>query len=837
MDAMVFRRAVRAIRFGMRPMLAWVCTIVCLTALMGLPASAQTAAPPAKPTLDAARNQIAAILKDIDRGAADRDLSQQRATALALRAEGEATASDLEPALGSVQARLGQLGQPAAGTKEAPDVASERAQLEKTRNQLDAQLKLARLLIIEAEQAAVQISAKRRQQFQASLGERTASILGPAFWGEVRDDLPRDGARAAALARELRGVVVGAPAWVLALVIASLGTIGAARWWLGAWLLRLTSTRVPPSRLRRTLHAVTIVALAFGTAALSMAALGLIFSSHVQAGGAMSPALTALVATFASAFCFGAYIMGLGRALISPKQPSWRLSSLPDRVARGLRWFPAQLAGLVVLVIVVERLTPALNTTLATTIALNCMIQLALGASISLAILRSERLRRESAHDADHTATAHRPAWLMLLITAGWLVVTGSLICLLAGYVAFGSFAVKQVVWTAIVLCSAYLLAVLLADLLDAAFSAHADNAAEAAGKSAGETAPAQAANEYRAGAQAAVVLAGLGRIVIGLIALMLVLGPFGEGASELLSRTGQWTDSLQIGQVSIAPSALVQSLLVLGLSIFAVRGLKEWLQATYLPTTRLDPGMRSSATTLIGYLGYVLAISLSLSAAGIGLDKVAWVASALSVGIGFGLQAVVQNFVSGLILLAERPVKVGDWVSLGTVEGDIRRINMRATEIQLGDRSTVIVPNSEFITKTVRNVTHENPLGLVQIKLPMPLMTDAARVRGMLLEVFTANPDVLPTPAPNVQLDGIDNGNLVFNATGFVASPRASYGVRSALLFRALEVLAEAGIELSRPPQMIAIQTPADGTPAAAAVASAAPRPADAPAAGGLPA
>lgn len=178
--------------------------------------------------------------------------------------------------------------------------------------------------------------------------------------------------------------------------------------------------------------------------------------------------------------------------------------------------------------------------------------------------------------------------------------------------------------------------------------------------------------------------------------------------------------------------------------------GRSGWLADSYLPTTRLDAGMQTSAATLLGYLGYVLAVSLSLSTVGIGLDRIAWVASALLVGIGFDLQAVVQNFVSGLILLAERPVRVGDWVSLGTVEGDIRRINMRATEIQLGDRSTVIVPNSQFITKTVRNVTHANQLGLVQIKLPMPLMTPAEQVRTLLMEVFETHPDVLKAPASN---------------------------------------------------------------------------------------
>ena len=206
------------------------------------------------------------------------------------------------------------------------------------------------------------------------------------------------------------------------------------------------------------------------------------------------------------------------------------------------------------------------------------------------------------------------------------------------------------------------------------------------------------------------------------------------------------------------------------------------------------------------------------MSAIGIGLERVAWVASALSVGIGFGLQAVVQNFVSGLILLAERPVKVGDWVSLAGVEGDIRRINVRATEIQMGDRSTVIVPNSEFITKIVRNVTLADPLGLVQLKLPVPLGSDADKVREQLLQAFDAEADVLDTPAPAVLLDGIERGQLMFNATGYVNSPRSVARVRSVLLFDVLKRLHEAGITLSSPPTLL-ISAPTE-TPAAPAAA-----------------
>ena len=253
---------------------------------------------------------------------------------------------------------------------------------------------------------------------------------------------------------------------------------------------------------------------------------------------------------------------------------------------------------------------------------------------------------------------------------------------------------------------------------------------------------------------------------------------------------------------------AVLQSLLVMVLSLAGIRMVKRWLTDQLLPTTAMDTGMQLSVATLFGYTGNVLAVSMGMAAVGIGLERIAWVASALSVGIGFGLQAVVQNFVSGLILLAERPVKVGDWVSLGGIEGDIRRINVRATEIQMSDRSTVIVPNSEFITKTVRNVTHANPMGLVQIKLPMPLSTDPDQVRSLMLEAFRAHDDVLENPAPSVQLDGIDANGMLFNATGYVATPRMAYGVRSALLFDVLKRLRESGIPMAKQPTLLLRET-----------------------------
>ena len=762
-----------------------------LSTLLGAVA-AQTPAPAAPvdidTSLDRIRVQIDAAqrsLTDSDK-LADADLQTMRSTALAAQMQAADIAELLAPQLAAVDARVAELGTPAAGAKEDPDVASQRALLAKSRGTLDSQVKLARLLAVENQQLAAQLGTLRRSQFQARLGERTNSILGTAFWTELREDLPIDLARVAKLGGDLASAARASPigAWLLApLVIFGLG-------WLFAFarsrLVRWLTTRTPSGRLRRSLHAMLVVlqwVLSFGAAGLVLFS---VFDWNDQLAGTAEK----LLATLTVMLWLAGFIFGLGTALICASRPSWRLLPIPDEVATRVRAFPALITFVTVAAWFAERIASTANLGLSTTVAVNCVVSLAIGLTVVLALMRAERVwRLELAKEGARA----RPTWLAVVAGLNWLVLAAAVVCLLAGYVAFGNFAVKQVVWAGMVLGTAYLLAALVDDVLMAWLAAgHHDDAAGAAPAS------------TQTSAQIAVLLSGVLRLTLLLIALMLLVAPFGEGPTDLLRRSGQWTQGIAIGEFKLQPAAVLQALLVLVVGLGVVRLLKHWLGQRYLPTTALDPGMRASATSLFGYAGVVVAISLAMSAMGIGLERIAWVASALSVGIGFGLQAVVQNFVSGLILLAERPVKVGDWVSLAGVEGDIRRINVRATEIQMGDRSTVIVPNSEFITKIVRNVTLADPLGLVQIKLPVPLGSDVETVREQLLQAFDANTDVQDTPGPAVLLDGIDRGQLVFNATGYVNSPRHVARVRSALLFDVLKRLSDAGITLSSPPTML---------------------------------
>jgi small-conductance mechanosensitive channel len=759
-------------------------------------------------SLDSARKEMESLRKDLAEQTDDAELLRRRAAALDIQSKADAIAEKLQPILTSVQARLTELG-PASDTgKEARDIVSQRAELEKSRSTLDAQIKLARLLSVEGVQTAEQVSTMRRAQFQARLGERRPSILGTPFLNDFRDDFPRDLSRFDSLRDELASALRGTPGWVwTALVVLAAIVIGGFVA-IARLMRRVTASRVPAGRLRRSFHALVVVLVA----TLAPGLVGQLLVIGLDWQGQLPDSTEELVSGFAAIMCLGGYVTGLGLALLSPSRPSWRLPPIPDSIAEKMRWFPHVLGPLVVAVWLLDRLPISLNASLATTIAVNCLVTFLLIAAVAAGLIHLERTRRAALRDPETGQAPPRHLWLLITVSVIWVMMAAALLAVLTGYVAFGNFLSKQVVWTLMVLSSAYLMTVLVDDFFTTVLGASKRDA-EAHERGA----------EPRVRDQAAVLLSGVARLLIGLIAFTMVLGQFAEGPMELLQRAEQLLNGLTVGQVQLRPASLVQGFAVLIGGLLAVRFLKRWLIARYLPTTTLDPGMQTSATTLFGYVGVVVAIGLALSALGIGLERVAWVASALSVGIGFGLQAVVQNFVSGLILLAERPVKVGDWVSLGGVEGDIRRINVRATEIQMSDRSTVIVPNSEFITKTVRNVTHANPLGLVQIKLPMPLSTDAAKAREIILGAFTDHPDIVETPAPNVFLDGIDNGYLMFNATGYVSSPRHAYSTRSALLFEVLKRLGDEDMSLGKPPTMLVSAPQAPLLPGISA--SAAPR------------
>ncbi len=755
-----------------------------------MPAPAASAATPAQ-TLNQLGSRLDALKAQLGDKDANTPIADLRNGALTVQDQASQLAASLTPQMAALQAQLNVLGPPPAKgmPAEAPQVAAQRRQLDRAQAAIDAQIKQAQLLNQGALQLAAQLTGLRNDQFQARLASRTATPFSQAFWADPARSFPDDLHRLKQLGTRLANT--WDEAWrppnrrpLLFCLVGAALLLGAGRWLLEWLLLRLATRRVPDGHLRRSAMA-TAVAL---TAVLTTGLAAQLVYVGLNWNDILDPDLDALASSVVRLVCFAAYVNGLGRALLSVRRPSWRLPALADLAAARLQRIPWLLGAAALLFGLIERVSRTIGSSLPATVATRGLMALVISGLIGAAWLRLRRVRSELAAAGD--AIERRPLWIGALGTAAVLGVLISWLGVVTGYIALAFFVAVQMLWVGVIVVSAYLLIHLLTDLIHTLLSPHGRSGKRL--QAAFELAP-------HTLDQAATLFAGVIRVLLIALALATVLTPFGAGPGDLLTSARQTFSNFKLGELPIDPGSIFSATVVLLIGVFLLRMLKRWLREQLLPKSTMEPGMQDSIVTLLGYLGGMLVLVLTLAALHVNLTSITWIVSALSVGIGFGLQAIVQNFISGLILLVERPVKVGDWVSLGTVEGDIRRINVRATEIQLWDRSTVIVPNSQLITENVRNVTQPNALGRVKITLPMPLDTNAGKVRELVLDALGGHPDTLLTPAPYVLLDSLDAGSMAFNCIAYVNSPREVAGVRSDLLFEILERLRVARLPLVR--------------------------------------
>jgi potassium-dependent mechanosensitive channel len=764
-------------------------------------AAASTPAQTPAQTLAKLRSQLDSIKATVDASKGDVPLTDVRASALAIQQQAEQLGSILSPQSASLQTRLDVLGPPPAkgAPAESAELSAQRRQLGKVKNDLDGQIKQANSLSTEAAQLAAHVAELRADQFQAQLASRTATPFSRAFWADPIKAFPDDAARIARLGSDTVATVMQAwqppnrTPFVLCLIIAVL-LLSVGRWLIERVLVNVTTNRMPAGRLRRSALAVAVT-LAY-TLALGLTAHFVYLALNWN--DLLNDDQDELARKLVQLVTFAAFMTGLGRAMLSNKRPSWRLSSLSDDAAHRLRAFPWLLGGAALLLGVIEHVNSAIGASLALTVTTRGVLAVMIGLLVGSALLRLGQSRRATL--AAGEMPGQRPLWIGLVLAAAYVCVGLTLIGVATGYIAFAFFIARQMLWVGVILTALYLLMHLVDDIFDTVFAPKGRT---------GKRMQSSFGLPASALEQTGTLLSGITRAVLLILAVAIVLAPFGAGPQELVGRVGTLLSGGSLGSLKIVPGNIFDAALVSALGLVVLRVLKRWLSDQLLPKTSLDLGMQNSMITLLGYVGGVLVFVLALASLNVDLQSIAWMASALSVGIGFGLQAIVQNFISGLILLAERPVKVGDWVSIGGVEGDIRRINVRATEIQMSDRSTMIVPNSQFITQNVRNVTLANAQGRVQIKLPMPLDTDASKARELIIEVLSAHPGTLSTPAPSVQLDNLDGGSMLFSCTAYVNSPREVSNVKSDLLFETLERLRDAKLPMTSPQSMVVRNLP----------------------------
>ncbi len=254
--------------------------------------------------------------------------------------------------------------------------------------------------------------------------------------------------------------------------------------------------------------------------------------------------------------------------------------------------------------------------------------------------------------------------------------------------------------------------------------------------------------------------------LVLGLIAPIWEVPPQEVIAGGVALLTG-----VSIGSVTISVVDIVLAIAVFLFAMTVTRIIQGTLQRRVFSHTRMDPGVRHSLTAGLGYLGVVIAAMLAVAAVGVDLTNIALIAGALSVGIGFGLQNIVNNFVSGLIILVERPIKVGDWVDINGSEGFVKRISFRATEIETWTMASVIMPNAEILSQPFTNMTHRDRLGRVDVKVRVAFGTDTRRVHDLLMEILRAHPQILALPAPFVIMQDFGEYALMFEMRGYTAN------------------------------------------------------------------
>lgn len=232
--------------------------------------------------------------------------------------------------------------------------------------------------------------------------------------------------------------------------------------------------------------------------------------------------------------------------------------------------------------------------------------------------------------------------------------------------------------------------------------------------------------------------------IGIWLVFAIVVLQAFGLSEPAMQQVRTYVVDGFTVGSLTVTPSRLLVAVAAFALLLVVSGWLRIQFERKWLPRTRMERGAREAMVTIVGYAGGVVAILVALSISGFSFTNLAIVAGALSVGIGFGLQNIVNNFVSGLILLFERPVKTGDWIVVGNTEGYVRRIRIRSTQIQTFDRADVIVPNSDLISSQVTNWMLYDTTGRIKVPVGVAYGSDTQKVKRILEEVARAHPDII---------------------------------------------------------------------------------------------
>ncbi len=283
---------------------------------------------------------------------------------------------------------------------------------------------------------------------------------------------------------------------------------------------------------------------------------------------------------------------------------------------------------------------------------------------------------------------------------------------------------------------------------------------------------------------------------ITSFLALLLV---WGFSVNNLQDIWFEINEGIPFGNSSITPSSLAKFLIIFLIGYYFTKFLQKLTKERVLPSTRLDSGGKGALLSGLGYIGIFLAALIALSSTGLDLSSLAILAGALSVGLGFGMQTIVSNFVSGIIMLIERPIKEGDWIEVSGYSGTVKKISVRSTHLQTFNKATAIIPNSDIISSSVINWMHDEVDGRVSVPVEVAYDSNVELVKKILLDIARDHPKVMDEPEPAVLLRGFGESAIKFELRAFV-NEKFSLFIQSDLNFEVLKKFLQNGIEIPYP-------------------------------------
>ncbi len=766
----------------MRTIRIWVWFGVFLAGLVSFAAFAGAADGGPRATLE----QVRATLSDVDDELkldtlSDGELAALRARVDPLVGQLQGVIADLTPRLDASRKRLAELKPKGPDAAAQPDPAAAELKAEQTKfDKLDADLRSARAELLQVDDYVARIGARRRAIFARATFARSASVISPVLWLKVIREAPHDflafGAVVEGAAARLEARATGSQIAGFLGVLAGLVALAAPLGWIARRVIPLGKGKTP-GRLRKALVGVWTLAVLAGLPLIGLFAL----SYTIDLFDISDPALQGVRDAALDGLRRVAFANAFAQAIIAPGRPAWRLPRLGEDAATRL----SRLALTTALVWSLARFVEAI----ADSAQSYNLLVLTRGVAATSEAALCATVFRGLAKSTDASAPARdsgRP-----LRTFAWIYLAAILACAGAGYIALATYLVQHAGTVLAAGGTLYLLDALIQETLQRMMNPESRAALDAMAT----------LGLRRAGLEQILVLAqGLARLSAIAAALVVAVGPFGLPSQDLWASLRSAYFGVSVGGVTLSISSLVAATVAFVLILAATRAGQTWLSERYLPRTGLDAGVKNSIRTIFGYVGVVAALIAAGARLGVDADRLAWVAGGLSVGIGFGLQGIANNFVAGLILLWERGIRVGDWVVVGQDQGFVRRINARSTEIETFERATLIVPNLTFVTGSVKNWMHTDRVGQLILTVNAAFESDPEVVRKLLIDAAKAQEAVLAIPAPLALFSEIGDWSMRFQLIVYVEDALLGARVKSELNFDIMQRMRAAGLRIPYP-------------------------------------